>query len=106
MCNCTSEDTFSLYKGEIKTIEYTLINPGLVKGFYTISFSIGTGSIFTGEYNYDIVKDAISFYIDKPYYNENKYYVQWDSKVFGHILSKTSSKIIEQNTEQTIVNNG
>ena len=106
VCNCTSEDTFSLYKGEIKTIEYTLINPGLVKGFYTISFSIGTGSIFTGEYNYDIVKDAISFYIDKPYYNENKYYVQWDSKVFGHILSKTSSKIIEQNTEQTIVNNG
>ena len=96
ICNCSSTDTFAIRKGEELTIEYTIINPGLVSGKYYVSFSVGTGDLSTGENNYDIVTNVISFIIDKMYKESNNYYVQWNKSVFGYISSKTKTKVLSR----------
>lgn len=95
ICNNSSNNSFSINKGEIKTIEYTLINPGLVVGVYNVSFSVGTGTLFDGERNFDIIENAISFHIDKVSSINNLYYSQWNHHTFGYIASKTTTKILE-----------
>jgi len=98
ICNNSSTDTFHIHKGEELTIEYTLINPGLVSGLYNVSFSIGTGDLSTGENNYDIVNNAVSFEIDKMYKHSDSYYVQWNKTCFGYISSRTKTKVLSMNS--------
>lgn len=94
ICNNSSNDFFTIKKDEDKEIEYTLINPGLVVGRYTVSFSVGAGNMFTGETNFDVIHDAISFEINKPFKDGDQQYVQWLHNVYGNIYFKTTTKVL------------
>lgn len=95
ICNNSSDTFFPIKKGEIKRIKYTLINPGLVNGGYSISFSVGTGNMTTGETNFDVVKNPITFEIDKPHKNGNQYYVQWIHQTYGYIFMHSITETLE-----------
>ena len=94
ICNNSSNSFFQIKKGETKKIKYTLINPGIAVGEYSISFSVGTGNMTTGETNFDVVKNVMTFKIDKPKKDENQYYVQWFPQTYGHIYMNSTSEIL------------
>lgn len=87
---CISSDQhFSIKANETKRVQYTIINPGFVTGSYSISFSVGLGNMMTGETNFDIIKNAITFSIDKPFAKQDTYYVVWHNNLWGNILMKS-----------------
>ena len=85
--NHSSDHCFQILKGQKKKIRFTIINPGLSVGYYSVSFSVGTGNMTTGETNFDVVSNIIQFSINKVSINGNDYYVKWD-KGWGNILGK------------------
>ena len=93
ICNNSSLDYFDVKKGQTLEIEYRIINPGIVIGQYKMNFSIGIGNMTMGETNFDVVKGAVLFEIDKPYKNRNEYYVKWDKQSWGSIYMKASTTI-------------
>ena len=94
ICCGSSFDTFGISAGETKMIEYTIHNPGLVLGKYSISFSVGVGNMTTGETNFDVVQHVVLFEIDRPSHSSNLQYVKWNSNFWGNIYLKTSQKVI------------
>ena len=86
LCNNSSETYFNIKEGETKTLKYTLVNPGLTVGKYTLSFSVGIGNMTIGETNFDVVTNALTIEIDKPHKDADNYFVKWDSFSWGHIL--------------------
>lgn len=94
ICNNSSEDYFHIYAGQTIDVEYIIHNPGLVIGNYNMNFSIGIGNMTEGETNYDVVKAPITFEIDKPYKDENKYYVKWDKHGWGNIYMRTETRVL------------
>jgi lipopolysaccharide transport system ATP-binding protein len=90
ICNNSSETYFNIEDGQIKTFKYTLINPGLAIGKYTLSFSVGIGNMMTGETNFDVLTNALTIEISKPYKDCNYNYVKWDYGSWGHILMQNT----------------
>ena len=82
---------FKILKNEDKMVEYTINNPGLAPGTYTISVSIGTGDITSGLTLYDAVRDFITFDIDRA--SNNKFFAVW-SKTWGNIYLQSTTKVI------------
>jgi len=96
LCNNSSETYFNIKEGETKVLKYTLANPGLAVGKYTLSFSVGIGNMTIGETNFDVVTNALTIEIDKPHKNKDSYYAKWDSFSWGHILLQNTLEEIEQ----------
>lgn len=94
VCNNSSTSFFDVKKGEKLNLEYTLINPGLVAGVYTISFSVGTGNMTIGETNYDVLQHVVSFEIDRPFKDKDEYYVRWNKSIFGDIYLKSRVRVL------------
>ena len=86
----TSMDIFHIREGESKTLLYTIQNHRLVSGFYTISFSVGSGDASSGETNFDVVQQIIGFEIDKISKKSNLYYAKWDSN-WGNVFFTTKT---------------
>lgn len=86
----TSMDTFDISEGETKTLSYTIQNPRLSLGTYSISFSIGNGDASKGETNYDVVSQIVQFEIDKIAKDTNLYYAKWD-RGWGNIFFSTKT---------------
>lgn len=86
----TSMDEFRIIEGEKKKVQYTIINPHLAKGYYTISFSIGYGDASKGETNYDVVQQIVGFEIDKIKAKQELYYSKWDNS-WGNIFFETKT---------------
>lgn len=106
-CNCTifnaedipvgnnsSQSFFDLEAGKHRTIEYTIINPGLAAGMYSISFSVGTGNAMTGETNFDVVQKVISFEIDRLYKDKDIFYAKWAGN-WGSVFIHSNTKVLE-----------
>ena len=66
ICNNSSKAHFDIYEDEQKVLRYTLFNPGLVVGKYTMSFSVGIGNMESGEAIFDVITDVLTLTIDKP----------------------------------------
>ena len=96
LCNNSSETYFNIKEGETKVLKYTLVNPGLTVGKYTLSFSVGIGNMTIGETNFDVVTNALTIEIDKPYKDKDSYYVKWDNFSWGHIILHNNLEEIEQ----------
>ncbi len=94
ICNNSSTSFFDVSKGETLSLEYTLLNPGLVAGIYSISFSVGTGNMTIGETNFDVLKHAISFEIDRPFRGKEEYYARWNKSIFGDIYLKSNIRVL------------
>ena len=86
----SSKDTFWIDEGEEKILLYKICNTHLAKGYYTISFSVGSGDVTTGETNYDVVQKVIGFEIDKFKKDSDLYYVKWMSG-WGNIFFETKT---------------
>ncbi len=91
IANHSSNHLFPIRKGETKLLEYTIINPHLAIGNYTVSFSVGTGNMLEGETNYDVVPYILSFSIDRFRKEEDAYFAKW-SKAWGNICSEALVK--------------
>ncbi|MBR1850470.1 MAG: ABC transporter ATP-binding protein [Bacteroidales bacterium] len=94
ICTNSSVNFFDISAGETKEIEYTILNPGLTWGKYSVSFSVGTGNMTTGETNFDVVRNAIFFEIDRPSATSNTAYAKWNADSWGNIYLHTKQKII------------
>ena len=95
LCNNSSETYFNI-KEETKVLKYTLINPGLAVGKYTLSFSVGIGNMTIGESNFDVITNALTIEIDKPHKDADSYFVKWDNFSWGHILLQNKLEEIAQ----------
>ena len=93
LCCNSSNNFFKIEANEVKTIDYTIHNPGLALGKYSISFSVGIGNMTTGETNYDVVQRVVSFEIDRPNKDKDLQFVKWDNS-WGSILLQTSQLIM------------
>ena len=89
ICNSSSDAFFNIKANEKKKVRYTLQNPHLVIGKYRMSFSVGVGNMEEGETNFDVITNAISLEIDKPYAHADKQYAKWDVPSWGYILMKS-----------------
>ena len=87
IANHSSNHLFSVRKGEIKSLEYTIVNPHLAIGDYTMSFSVGTGNMLEGETNYDVVPHILSFSIDRFKKEEEAYFAKWNKGWWGSICA-------------------
>lgn len=74
----SSDEYFSVRKGEEKILEYTIHNTHLALGTYSLSFSVGMGNAKEGESNFDVVHHALSFDIDRLSRKENTFFAKWD----------------------------
>ena len=91
VANHSSNLFFNIQKGEKKCFEYTLVNPHLSIGTYTISFSVGTGNMMEGETNFDVVSHILSFSIDRFKKDDDAYFAKW-SKGWGSICADAKIK--------------
>ena len=87
----SSMNTFMIEAGNKKVLRYIICNPRLVKGYYTISFSIGCGDVSSGETNYDVVDKIIGFEIDKIKAESDLYYAKWNSSWWGNVFFETKT---------------
>ena len=94
LCNNSSSDFFDIGKGETKDVEYTIVNPGLVAGSYSVSFSVGTGNMTTGETNFDVLQHAMTFEIDRPFAGKEEFYAKWDRFGWGNIYLKSKLRVL------------
>ena len=86
LCNNSSSTFFSIEAGQQKKLRYTLHNPGLAVGCYTLSFSVGIGNTESGETNYDVIANAVTLEVDRPRKDGNGYFSKWDVHAWGYIL--------------------
>jgi lipopolysaccharide transport system ATP-binding protein len=91
IANHSSNHLFSIRKGEVKSLEYTIVNPHLAIGDYTVSFSVGTGNMLEGETNYDVVPHILSFSIDRFKKDEEAFFAKWNSG-WGNICAEANVK--------------
>ena len=91
IANHSSQHLFAILKGERKLIEYTIVNPHLAIGDYTVSFSVGTGNMMEGETNFDVVSNILSFSIDRLRKDEEAYFAKWN-KGWGSICAEAKVK--------------
>ena len=96
ICCNSSFSEFSIDIDEEKEIEYTIHNPGLAAGRYSISFSVGVGNMSTGETNFDVVQHVIRFEIDRISVKNDLQFVKWNTAAWGSICLKTSVKCIDK----------
>ena len=88
----SSSDFFTIEKGEYKILEYSLKNPQLAPGEYSLAFSVGTGNAQDGETNYDVIHKALTFEIDKM--AKDKYFAKWDKSWGVLVLNASLEKCI------------
>ena len=86
----TSMDTFHIEANSKKILHYTIYKTNLAIGYYTISFSLGSGNASCGETNYDVVHQIIGFEIDKIKKNTDLFYAKWDYS-WGNIFFETKT---------------
>lgn len=86
-----SFDGFNMEEGQNKEIEFTIINPGLSKGIYSFTFSVGSGDISHGLTLFDAVRDFLTIEIDRV--SEKSHFAVW-SKSWGSIYLKSTTKEI------------
>ena len=80
----SSQQLFNIKSGEEKTLQYTIIPPKLAPGYYSLSFSVGTGNFSTGETNFDVLSNCLQFSIDAFSHANNVYHAKWD-KGWGYM---------------------
>lgn len=90
--SCTSFDKFDIDVGT-QRICYTINNPRLVSGVYSVSFSIGIGNTNEGETNYDVVSRVIKFEIDRLTKNQRQFFSKWNTG-WGKIFFETQTKVL------------
>lgn len=90
----SSPQTFELKKDSVRTIRYSVMNHNLVKGKYSISFSVGIGDFSTGQTDFEIVPYAIGFSIEKYSAEDSSAYVQW-SKYWGTMFFQHNVEVKE-----------
>ena len=81
----SSNAFFKIGADEVKLLEYTLKRPNLGLGSYSLAFSVGMGNAQTGETNFDVVHQVLTFDIDKMSKDKDLYFVKWDSNSWGTI---------------------
>ncbi|NCB83193.1 MAG: ABC transporter ATP-binding protein [Bacteroidia bacterium] len=85
---------FSIKRDEEKMIKFTLINHNLAIAEYKTSFSLGTGNYSTGQTDYDIISDILTFKIDKFDSESNEYYALWN-KGWGNVAFQSETIILD-----------
>ena len=88
----SSNAFFKIKTGETKLLEYTIKRPNLGLGTYCVAFSVGMGNAQTGETNFDVVHQVLSFDIDKMSKENDSYFVKWDSRGWGAICLQATMK--------------
>ena len=86
LCNNSSSTFFNIAAGQHKKIRYTIHNPGLAAGCYSLAFSVGIGNMESGETNFDVITNAITLEIDRPKQNGKAFFAKWDTHSWGYIL--------------------
>jgi lipopolysaccharide transport system ATP-binding protein len=85
---------FSIRKNEKKTVEFSLINHHLARGDYYVSFSLGSGNFSTGQRDFDVIVQVLSFKIDRFDNSQNMAFAQWDRN-WGSIAFKSKITILD-----------
>ena len=88
---------FSIQQGEAKTISFKLIDHHLAYGEYKVSFSVGSGNYTTGQKDYDIIRDVLTFKITSAKSDEKvgESVVQWRSS-WGKVMIPSETRILEE----------
>lgn len=73
----SSQDFFSIKKGEKKRIRLSVFNHNMAGGDYYVSFSLGIGNFSTSQRDFDMAIKALTFKIDKYSIDSNVSFVQW-----------------------------
>ena len=89
----SNTETFEIQKGETKRIYFSLHNNHFALGFYTASFSIGTGNYLTCQTDFDVIKNILSFEIDSLNQQSNEAIAQWNY-CWGKIMLQSKMKEI------------
>lgn len=92
----SNEVFFSIRQGEEKTISLKLKDHHLAYGEYKVSFSVGSGNYTTGQKDYDIIREVLTFKITSAKSDEKvgESVVQWRSS-WGKVMIPSETKIIE-----------
>lgn len=85
---------FSMNKGEEKAIRLILEDHHLAIGEYKSSFSLGLGNLLTGQKDYDVIFNVLSFKIDKFDYKTNEAFSLWHRE-WGSIVFPSRSIILK-----------
>jgi lipopolysaccharide transport system ATP-binding protein len=85
---------FSIKAGEIKRLKFALVNHNLAVGEYYVSFSLGSGNFATGQTDYDIIRQVLSFKINKYETDNNIFFAQWHNG-WGRIAFQSETLLIE-----------
>jgi lipopolysaccharide transport system ATP-binding protein len=85
---------FSIKKGEMKKIKFSILDHHLSKGDYYVSFSIGVGNFITGQKDFDIIPQILSFKITQFSKEDDISFAQWD-RSWGNIIFQSKTSIID-----------
>jgi len=84
---------FSIQVNEIQCIKFSLINHNLALGEYYASFSLGTGNFSTGQKDFDIITNILSFRIDRFSNGHDSFFAQWH-RAWGNIAFQSKTIIV------------
>ena len=84
----SNEYHFSIKKNEIKKVCISLFDCHFAIGKYKVNFSVGTGDLVSGQKDYDILMNALSFRvepIERQDDSSTRYITQWNGS-WGRIM--------------------
>ena len=92
----SNTNMFSITKEETKKVSLKLYRHNLAYGEYKVSFSVGSGNLLTGQKDYDIIRNVLTFKITSLSVNSSsvgEHISQW-KRSWGNIMFPYESKII------------
>lgn len=86
---------FSIKRGEVKRLRFSLLQHHLAYGTYKVAFSVGSGNYTSGQKDYDIIRDVLTFKIVSAFVDETAgtSISQWKSS-WGKIMIPSETVII------------
>lgn len=85
---------FQIKRGEEKIMRLSLVDHHLAMGEYMASFSLGTGNFATGQKDYDVIPNVLSFKVDRFDCKTNEAFAQW-CRSWGSIAFPAQTIMVE-----------
>ena len=87
---------FSIEQGETKTVSLMIIDHHLAYGEYKVSFSVGSGNYTSGQKDYDIIREVLTFKITSVSSNERhgEAISHWNGS-WGRVMMPSKTKLLE-----------
>ena len=87
--------SFAIKSGEVKTVSFKLLQHHLAYGDYKVSFSVGSGDYTSGQKDYDIIREVLTFKIQSASQSEDsgKHIMQWRSS-WGKVMIPSETKLL------------